>query len=188
MQKAILILLVLLNISCGSYKNNKNCCLHLEDYEVESFIAKQNYIVTIPSSWHPVADHNYVSYSPKNLGDAFHKNIVNIFDITPKGETKDSLRIVVQDRLNKHYETIKVESYNISKIQTRFGDTYVYKYKYKWYYVYYEAIKWFFEYENKYYSFNYHSDVKFFKKYLDDANYMFEMLEFKDKVKDIQKE
>ncbi len=174
MKKVSLIIFLIL-ISCSSHKNTKKLA---EIEKINTFITSQNYTLTIPSHWNSVSDHNFVSYTPKTLGDIFYKNTVRVFNITP--EEKTTLKKVTEDKINDWIKRIKINSQEITKNETKFGTTYTHHYKHSWNFTNYEVITHYFQVNNDYYSFSYSSDERFQKKYLNDANSIFKSFKIKE--------
>ncbi|MBE7634381.1 hypothetical protein G1L02_08700 [Tenacibaculum finnmarkense] len=170
--------LTLLLTSCGA---NKPKIHHLTQAEIKTYRNAQNYTVKLPESWKAVPDHDFVTYTPKNLGAIFYKNTVRIFNVTPKkiGSEKITLQKVTEDYINHHFTQKEVSLQEVTKHQTRFGTTYLQHYKHDWNSVDYDTIRFFFEVKGSYYTFTYSSEEKYQQKYQADADLIFKSLSFK---------
>ncbi|WP_233897993.1 hypothetical protein [Tenacibaculum piscium] len=176
--------LTLLLASCGA---NKPKIHHLTEGEIKTYRNAQNYTVKLPESWKAVPDHDFVTYTPKNLGAIFYKNTVQIFNITPKKtgavieseNEKITLQKVTEDYINHHFTQKEVSLQEVTKHQTKFGTTYAQHYKHDWNSVNYDTIRFFFEVKENYYTFTYSSEEKYQKKYQADADLIFKSLAFK---------
>ncbi|MBE7693233.1 hypothetical protein G1K97_07905 [Tenacibaculum finnmarkense] len=168
--------LTLLLTSCGA---NKPKIHHLTQAEIKTHRNAQNYTVKLPETWKAVADHDFVTYTPKNLGAIFYKNTVRIFNITPKETGETTLQKVTEDKINHFTETERYSFQEVTKHQTRFGTTYVQHYKLGWNSVDYDVIRFFFEVKGNYYTFTYSSEEKYQQKYQAAADFIFKSLTFK---------
>ncbi|MCG8184338.1 hypothetical protein [Tenacibaculum piscium] len=174
--------LILILTSCGA---NKPKIHHLTEGEIKTYRNAQNYTVKLPENWKAVADHDFVTYTPKNLGAIFYKNTVRIFNITPKktGAVTESEKITLQkvteDYINHHFTQKEVSLQEVTKHQTKFGTTYAQHYKQGWNSVDYDVIRFFFEVKGNYYTFTYSSEEKYQQKYQADADLIFKSLTFK---------
>ncbi|MCD8406000.1 hypothetical protein LNI88_10235 [Tenacibaculum dicentrarchi] len=106
--------LTLLLTNCGVNKTNN---YHLTQAEIKTYRNAQNYTVKLPETWKAVADHDFVTYTPKNLGAVFYKNTVRIFNITPKkiGSEKITLQKVTEDYINHHFTQKEVSLQEVTK-------------------------------------------------------------------------
>ncbi|QXP72371.1 hypothetical protein H0I31_01300 [Tenacibaculum sp. AHE15PA] len=173
MKKTSFILFLIL-ISCSSLKETKNSS---EKKKIEIFTNSQNYTLKIPNHWKTVIDHDFISYTPKDLNDIFHKNTVRVFKIAQKEKT--SLKEIIDAEIKKLKKVIKINSQQVIKDKTQFGTTYIHQYKHSWNLTNYEVITYYFKVKNNYYLFSYSSDERFQKKYYYDALSIFKSFTLK---------
>jgi len=177
--KISLFFLFSITISCGTSKNKIAIIKKAEQEKITNYIKAQNYTIELPNTWYPVLDHNFVSYTPKYLNDNFYKNKVKITNITTEEDKNMLFEKVVEKKINSYKENIYVTLEEIYKQKTHMGTTFIYIYTHSWNYVNYKVISKFFKYKNNYYLFTYSSDIKYFDKYLNDAETIYNALKFK---------
>jgi len=183
MKKITIILLILISplISCRVQKINKQ-------QKTEILIDSLNYTVLLPENWKPILDsHDLLSYSPKNLGDIFYKNIIRIYNSKMTKNKNTSLSEFVQENIKRLNNAIKVDSNNLTRENTKYGDTYTYNYENTWNFTHYINTIKYFRYNDDFYKFSYSSDKRFYEKYLTDTNFIFINLKFKKKEKALKK-
>jgi hypothetical protein len=180
----ILLILILSLTNCGVKKTKVT-----EQQKIEILIDSLNYNVLLPENWKPILDsHNLLSYSPKNLGDIFYKNIIRIYETKIIKNKNVSLSEFVNDRIKGWNKAIRIDSQNLTKENTEYGETYIYQYEDDWNFTHYRKETKYFKYNGNFYSFNYSSDKKFYDKYLTDANYIFNNLKFIEIEKPLKNE
>lgn len=162
--------------SCGVKKEKM-----LEHKRIESLISSLNYKVTLPENWKPILNsHNLLSYSPKNLGDIFYKNIVQIHELKAAKVDEDSLNELVQEKVKQWNNNVKINSQNLIKGTTKYGETYTYVYEHNWNSTHYKNTLIYFRHNDTVYEFNYSSDIRFYEKYKNDVAFILNNLKFNE--------
>jgi hypothetical protein len=154
----------------------------LEQIKIENLIDSLNYHVILPENWKPILDsHKLLSYSPINLGDIFYKNIIRIYEVRITENKSTSLKEFVEKDINGWNKAVSINAYNITSENTKYGETFIFKYEHDWNFTHYTNTIKYFKLNDNFYRFSYSSDEKFCEKYLTDADFIFNNLEFKVK-------
>ncbi len=176
MKNILFLILITVITSCGAKKVKIS-----EQQKIDNLIDSLNYNVVLPENWNPILDsHKLLSYSPKNLGDIFYKNIIRINSKKLAENEKTSLRKLVENNLSTGRKLISIDSMNISSEKTKYGETYVYVSKSKWNFTTYTKAVMYFKHNDSFFIFRYSSDENYYEKYLPDVNFIFNNLTFKE--------
>jgi len=172
-----LLILILSLTNCGVQKKERT-----EQQKIKNLIDSRKYNVLLPDNWKPILDsHDFLSYSPKNLGDIFYKNIVRIYETKITEDKDDSLSNFVQEEIKGWNKTVRIDSHNLTKENTKYGETYAYIYEHDWNSTHYKDTIIYFKYNDIFYRFSYSSDIKFYEKYLNDAIFILNNLKLNKK-------
>jgi len=178
MKKITIILILLISLTNCGVKKTKI----LEQRKIENLIDSLNYNVILPENWKPILDsHDLLSYSPRNLGDIFYKNIVRIYETKTTEIKEDSLSNLVQEEIKGWHKRVKIVSQNLTRANTKYGETYTYIYEHDWNFTHYKDTFVYFKYNGILYKFNYSSDIRFYEKYKNDVIFILNNLKFKEK-------
>jgi len=149
---------------------------------IETLIDSLNYKVTLPANWQPILDsHHLLSYSPKNLGDIFYKNIIQIYEKKLTENKDDSLINIVKEDIKRWQKRVKIDFKKLTKENTKIGETYSYIYEQDWNYTHYKVTIVYFKHKDILYRFSYSSDIRLYEKYLKDVIFILNNLKFKEK-------
>ncbi|OIO12818.1 MAG: hypothetical protein COS42_09575 [Flavobacteriales bacterium CG03_land_8_20_14_0_80_35_15] len=179
MKKTLILILILTLVGCGSHKNKTIETKVTSSQKIENFIKSQNYIVHLPNNWQPILNsHDSLSFSPKNLGDIFYKNMVTIFKKSKDKSEKASLKTFTEKNIGMLNSKNKFNNTVYTTKQTRFGETYIFGYKQHWNATNYIVNIIYFEYKDDNYMLRYDSSDKFYNTYLTDVDFIYNNLEF----------
>lgn len=174
MKKIAFLILIITLANCGVQKKKIT-----EKQKIQKLTDSLNYTVFLPENWAPILDsHSELSYSPKNLGDLFYKNIIQIYRFKINENT--SLSAFVEKNINNRKSKISITSQNMTSTKTKYGETYVYSYEHHWNFTQYKVTATYFIHHDHYYIFNYSSDKKFYEKYMSQADFIFDNLKFNE--------
>lgn len=181
---AILLLILMLSLTNCGVKKTKIA----EQQKIENLIDSLNYNVMLPENWSPILDsHNLLSYSPNNLGDIFYKNIIRIYEIRITENENTSLSKFAEKDIKGRNKAVRISSQNISRENTKYGETLIYKYNFDWNFTHYTNTIKYFKLNDSFYEFSYSSDEKFYEKYVTDADFIFDNLKFKVKEQSLKR-
>ncbi len=174
MKKILFLILITVITSCGAKKTKIS-----EQQKIDILIDSLNYNIVLPENWHPILDsHKLLSYSPKNLGDIFYKNIIRIYNISTTENENNTLQKIVEKNINGLIKAVKIDSLNVTTGQSKFGEIYIAKYKTSWNFTNYMILTKYFKFKDNYYFFQYESDKRFYEKYLNDSEQIFNSITF----------
>jgi len=115
MKNIILLILILSLTNCGVQKTKIT-----EQQKIENLINSQNYDVVFPENWKPILDsHDLLSYSPKNLGDIFYKNIIRIYSRRITESENMSLKEFTEENISRRKKTTNIDFQNITLEKTK---------------------------------------------------------------------
>ena len=135
----------------------------------------------VPRNWHKVYNHNYIGHTPIPGPEGYYYNGIKVF-YWQEEKMNLSLEELVKKRFNgtNKNQYLNVIDQNVSIDTTKYGKTFTYKYHTKMNGNERITISKFFQYKEILYQFYGISDLKYFMKYKDDHEFIFNNLKFID--------
>ena len=176
MKKMFITITIICLCSCGIQKQEETV-----QNKIKRLTESLDYKVVLPNDWNSILDsHQLLSYSPKNLGDIFYKNIIRIYDKDLDENENYILKNLVIENINASRKNVNIDLKKSVPIISKYGETFVTRYESDWNSTHYINTSFYFIHKEKFFIFRYSSDEKFYEKYFSDVNSIFNNLEFEN--------
>ncbi|OIQ36163.1 MAG: hypothetical protein BM563_11355 [Bacteroidetes bacterium MedPE-SWsnd-G1] len=175
---------IVLFFACKTVEiDNKNSYIIDEN---KSYIKVENetYSFQYPKTYDYYMSHGFPNYYPKEIYPKGKYNVVwlnNFYLIeNPITQESNSIETEFKERAKKQGENDVTYQYSIKKVNTKFGETFVFEDYHIWGFDYVYGLVYSFDRKGIRYNFTYRSKSRFYEKYLPVFEKVFNTLKFKD--------